>query len=298
MDAMSRITDLGADDQNKNDHFTVDRLSAAQLYLELLKNRLLRWGESSEVAFHSNSAGVRRLVKRGLSRVIEGLGGEVVKRRAFDAHAREQGLDWPAAAETMIGRKRLDNLQYCIETVIRDRVPGDLIETGVWRGGASIFMRAVLAAHQDTGRTVWLADSFQGLPAPNLEAYPGDKTAQWHLAKDLAVSLADVKANFERYGLLDQQVRFLEGWFKDTLPGAPIDRLALLRLDGDMYESTIDALNSLYGKLSVGGFVVVDDFNLPEDTCRRAVHDFRRTHDITDPIELIDTMGAFWRRRQ
>jgi len=72
----------------------------------------------------------------------------------------------------------------------------------------------------------------------------------------LAVSLERVQDNFRRYGLLDRQVRFLKGWFRDTLPAAPIERLAILRLDGDLYESTIQALGALHGKVSAGGVVM------------------------------------------
>jgi O-methyltransferase len=90
-----------------------------------------------------------------------------------------------------------------------------------------------------------------------------------HKARELAVSLEQVKANFDRYGLLDDQVRFLKGWFRDTLPVAPIERLAVLRLDGDMYESPMDTLVNLYPKLSEGGYVIVDDYGaIP--ACRQA----------------------------
>ena len=173
-------------------------------------------------------------------------------------------------------------------TVLKEDVPGDLVETGVWRGGASIFMRAVLAAYQDTTRKVWCADSFRGLPTPDVGSYPADKIAQWHTRPELAISLEVVKKNFARYGMLDTQVEFLEGWFKDTLPNAPIGRCAVIRLDGDMYESTMDALNCLYGKLSPGGFLIVDDYGIPEDTCRRAIHDFRQAHGIRESIVDID----------
>ena len=76
----------------------------------------------------------------------------------------------------------------------------------------------------------------------------------------LAVPEEEVKANFRRYGLLDDQVRFLPGWFKDTLQDAPIDRIAVLRLDGDLYESTIQALDALYPRVSPGGFCIIDDY--------------------------------------
>jgi hypothetical protein len=190
--------------------------------------------------------------------------------------------------------KRLDNLQACVEEVIKNRVPGDLIETGVWRGGATIFMRAILKAYGITDRNVWVADSFQGLPLPDAEKYPADTGDIHHKATFLQVSLEQVKANFEKYSLLDEQVRFLKGWFKDTLPDAPIEQLAVMRLDGDMYESTMDALSLLYPKLSVNGYVIIDDYIL--EGCRRAVQDFRAARGITDEIKDIDGTGVYWQR--
>jgi O-methyltransferase len=208
---------------------------------------------------------------------------------------RDQGLGWPSRAHTFLSIERLNNIQHCVETVIRDEIRGDLIETGVWRGGACILMRAILKARNDNTRTVWLADSFEGLPPPNASAYPADVGDKHYLWSDqFAVSRAEVEENFRRYGLLDQQVQFLEGWFKDTLPKAPIKELAVMRLDGDMYGSTIRALESLYDRLLPGGFVIIDDYYL--EPCAKAVHDFRSARDIVDSIEDIDGRGAFWRR--
>jgi hypothetical protein len=205
------------------------------------------------------------------------------------------GQDWPSVAHTMVGLKRLDNLQECLQTVIRENVPGDVIETGVWRGGASIFMRAVLNAHDEFERSVWVADSFQGMPKVDEGGHPFDREMELHQYNDvLAVSLTEVQRNFERYGLLDAQVRFLPGWFKETLPAAPIDRLAVLRLDGDLYESTMIALENLYPKLSPGGFVIVDDYLIP--ACSDAVHAFRDARGIVDPVLAIDGTASFWRK--
>ncbi len=194
---------------------------------------------------------------------------------------------------TMMGRKRLDNLELCVERILADEVPGDLIETGVWRGGATIFMRGLLAAHGVTDRIVWVADSFAGFPPPRL---PQDAALDYSVARsDEAISVEAVQTLFERYDLLDDQVRFLKGWFRDTLPGAPIERLALLRLDGDLYESTMDALGPLYPKLSPRGYVIVDDyFSCPP--CAEAVRDFRRQHDVTDEILPIDGQSVYWRK--
>jgi len=137
----------------------------------------------------------------------------IVAPANVDPQTRAEGRDWPDSAETMIGHKRLDNIQYCVTSVIADKVPGDLVEAGVWRGGGAILMRAVLAAHGISDRSVWLADSFQGLPAPDGEMYPGDEGLDFTQFPELAVGVEQVKANFARYGLLDEQVRFLVGWF-------------------------------------------------------------------------------------
>ena len=216
--------------------------------------------------------------------------------RPMDPAERADGRDWPTEAETMVGRARLDNLQDCITEVVRGRIEGDLVETGVWRGGASILMRAVLKAYGDRSRSVWLADSFEGLPRPAPSDYPPDKDDQhWTMARYLAVPRDLVEGNFRRYGLLDEQVKFLPGWFRDTLPTAPIERIAVLRLDGDMYESTMLALSALYPKVSEGGFLIVDDYGaLPN--CRLAVEDFRTAQGITDPIVTVDWTGAYWRK--
>lgn len=206
---------------------------------------------------------------------------------------RSIGRDLPSQAHSMIGQARMKNLRAQTERVIAECIPGDFIETGVWRGGACIYMRAILEAYGVSDRTVWLADSFAGLPPPDAEKYPSDKGDKHHKNTRLAISRAEVEDNFRLYGLLDDQVRFLEGWFRDTLPTAPIDQLAILRLDGDMYESTWDALTALYDRLSPGGTVIVDDYgSVP--ACSVAVHDFLSERGETVEIIRIDKAGSYW----
>lgn len=208
----------------------------------------------------------------------------------------ESGGTWPKHAMTMVGRARLDNVRACVERVVADDIPGDVIETGVWRGGAAIYMRAVLRALGVTDRKMWAADSFEGLPAPDPEKYPIDAAAfAWHEHNNyLGVSLEQVKANFDSLRLLDDQVVFLKGLFKDTLPSLTSERWSVIRLDGDLYESTIQALDALYPNLSRGGWAIIDDYGIPE--CEAAVTDYRREHGITDPIEVIDADSVFWQR--
>ena len=218
-----------------------------------------------------------------------------VEGAAVSRERKYYGYIWPSRAHTMVGIPRLENVQTCIETVLRASVPGDLIETGVWRGGASIFMRGVLKAYGVSDRVLWVADSFEGLPPVNTDKYPQEQDLGLDRARDLAVSLETVRENFSRYGLLDDQVRFLKGWFRDTLPTAPIEKLAVMRLDGDLYESTMDALVNLYPKLSVGGYVIIDDYNAVP-ACNVAVTDFRSERGITAELVPIEGVGAFWRK--
>ncbi len=201
----------------------------------------------------------------------------------------------PFAGETMIGLKRLDNVRACVEKVLEDGVAGDIIETGVWRGGCAIFMRGILAAHGVKDRNVWLADSFAGLPEPDLRKYPLDSFSDLHNQVGLAVSQRQVEDNFRRYGLLDDQVRFLKGWFKDTLPTLTGHSWSVIRLDGDLYQSTIEALENLYPGLSPGGFCIIDDYGSYE-ACKQAVADYRAAHGIDEEVLDIDGSGAFWRR--
>jgi O-methyltransferase len=272
----------------------------ADLYLGLLKGCLTRSLFLDEEYSEVRLGGWRACVWEAYKRTKRRSDWHIVAPANVDPRTRAEGLDWPTRAETMIGHRRLDNIQYCVTSVLADEVPGDLIEAGVWRGGAAILMRAVLAAHGISDRSVWLADSFQGLPAPNAEMYPGDKGLDLTPYPELAVGVEQVKANFARYGLLDEKVRFLVGWFKDTLPVAPIDKVAVARLDGDLYESTIDSITALYPKLSVGGYLIVDDYNDPglSSACKQAIDDYRAAQGITERIEEVDTTGVHWRRER
>ena len=214
----------------------------------------------------------------------------LVRARSFDPATRATGGDWPCFGYTMVGRARLNNLEQCVREVIEQQIPGDFIETGVWRGGSVIFMRAMLQICGITDRIVWAADSFDGMPVPQNASDGWDMS---HIEL-LRVSLPQVKQNIARFGLLDEQIRFLKGWFSETLPTAPIKKLAILRLDGDLYHSTMDSLMNLYDKLSPGGYVIVDDY-YSWPGCRRAVDEFLANRRLQPDIQQIDHTCAYWK---
>ena len=265
-------------------------------YLDLLKKCLTRSVfDEAFVPLQPTAGTARRILSGAVQGALARFGLELVERVAAAGEGRDTGGAWPVSAETMIGRARLDHLEVCIASVLADRIPGDLLEAGVWRGGATIFMRGALEAYGDPSRNVWVADSFAGLPRPNAVRYPADAKDRLHAHPYLAVPLEEVKKNFARYGLLDERVRFLPGFFRDSLPNAPVERLAVLRIDADMYESTFVALEHLYPRLSAGGFVVVDDYGILP-ACRAAVEDYRSREDVREPVEAIDASAVFWRR--
>jgi O-methyltransferase len=274
---------------------------ASSLYLDLVKRSLTgALAEDNDNILGGVRSKGSGTFKRRVANMVGDLAArakvEIAYKKPYDHSLREIGRDWPARAESMIGLKRMDNIQHCVQTVLKDHVPGDLLEAGVWRGGACIFMKANLMAGGDTTRTVWLADSFQGLPKPDVSQFPADSGDVLHTWGGLSVGADQVRHNFERYGVFDDRVKFLVGWFKDTLPSAPIEALSVMRLDGDMYESTWQAIEALYPKLSPGGFCIIDDFGSHGSQAGQAVHDYRKAHNITETIEDIDGYGAFWRR--
>jgi len=219
----------------------------------------------------------------------------LARKTIFDAEKRSVGLDHPPFADTMIGLKRLDNIAYCISEIAKNKIEGDFIETGVWRGGAVILMQALRKVWGMEDKNIWVADSFEGLPIPDHQNYTADRGDDHHTNDFLAVDEHQVQRNFEKYHLWDDHIRVLKGWFKDTLPSAPIEKLSLIRLDGDMYQSTMDGLVHLYPKLAKGGYIIVDDWGAVEG-CRQAVIDFRSLHHITEPMVEIDWAGIYWKK--
>lgn len=219
----------------------------------------------------------------------------VYDERERELSGKPRGGNWPVRAHTMIGTTRMQNVIACVRNVLERGVPGDLIETGVWRGGATIVMRAVLQAYGVTDRSVWVADSFAGIPPPDPARFPDDEGMNFDAFTDLIVPLEEVQRNFASYGLLDDQVKFVKGWFRDTLPSLDVRKLAVMRLDGDLYESTMIALESLYPKLSVGGYCIIDDYGVVP-ACAKAVEDYRARHNIAEKLEAVDWTAVFWEK--
>jgi len=268
--------------------------TSEELYLDLLKRCLTRALFAKRVVRHNidPSRFHLRLLNKVLRAVLGPLHLELMQRKQSglddyieSTHVARTRME---DAETMLGIKQLDQMQACITDVIKRNVPGDVLEAGVWRGGMTIFMRGVLKVMGERQRRVWVVDSFEGLPDPeaSFDSFGWMKGA-------MAVSLDQVRSSFARYGLLDEQVVFLKGFFNDTLQDAGISALSVLRVDADLYESTRDVLNHLYPKLSAGGYAIFDDYQNLKD-CQRAIDEYRLQYRIEDPIVKIDKRAVYW----
>ena len=206
-------------------------------------------------------------------------------------HLRLEGLDWPKDAITMIGLKRMDNLHKMLDYVRENNIEGDLIETGVWKGGATIFMKLYCDIY-GLDKKVFVCDSFEGLPKPSGK-FSQDAGDNHYTFKELAISLEEVQNNFRKFKCLDDKIVFIKGFFKDTLPNnEQIQKLSLLRMDGDMYESTHDVFYSCYDKLVDKGVCIIDDYCLKG--AKDCTTDFRTIRNITDPMTTVDRCGIYW----
>jgi len=201
---------------------------------------------------------------------------------------------WPSHAMSMIGHERMTDLRRACETAVAEEVPGCFVETGIWRGGALAMMAAVVREHFiiHGGRAVVGFDSFAGVPRPYSMA---DAGLNLHAYKHLAVSRDVVEANLKKLGLLDR-VKLVEGWFKDTVPAMKSDvgPIAVLRLDGDLYTSTMEVLTELEPQVSPGGFIIIDDYGIPQ--CARAVEEYRASAGITTPMNDSEGGAKWWRK--
>lgn len=269
-------------------------------YLETLKRMLCRYdlegdGTWAPIGFFG---GVRKR-DRLLIRVIDGISELLLPKEIrlakfypyFQEH-RYSGKDWPYHAETMVGLSRLNQMHRALESIEDEGIPGHVLEAGVWRGGVGIFSAAFLSLRAENTRKVYLADSFSGLPKPS-EQFEQDRSDIHHTIGYLSASEAEVRANFGRYLVPLEGVEFVSGYFQDTMPTLDVDQLAILRLDGDMYESTAVVLANLYDRVSPGGFVIVDDWTLP---ARKAVEDFLSTRAEHPTVVDIDGSSVYFRK--
>jgi O-methyltransferase len=199
----------------------------------------------------------------------------------YDAESKE--IIRSVREYTMTGNAKLFALIQAVRYVVRHDIPGDFVECGVWRGGSTQAAARTLIASGDTGRDLYLFDTFEGMPPPSdvdvrhdgrsaeelmAAAESPEKSMVWAMA-----SLEDVRDGMAKVPYPADKVHFIEGKVEDTIPAGAPERISILRLDTDWYESTRHELEHLYSRLSPGGVLILDDYGYWEGA-RRAVDEF------------------------
>jgi O-methyltransferase len=293
---VQRLWELGFLDLQQED----GGLSAMRRrYLQLLKKALVNLiYPEHELRLRYLEAAPPASDRLGLQRALRDLRYADAASFAELVACKQDGQNFRGAvtrdAHTMVGLRRLENIEWCAAQIFAAGIEGDFMEAGVCQGGASIFMRGLQVAYAQEHRRMWVADSFEGLPAPHSEVDAGldftEERMPW-----LAASLTSVQDNFRTYDLLSDQVRFVKGWFSESLVAAGVEKIVLLRVDADLYESTRDVLLALYDRVMPGGFIIVDDYHAFR-ACRTAVDEFRAGRGIVDPLRRVDWTATYWQK--
>jgi O-methyltransferase len=197
---------------------------------------------------------------------------------------------------TMLSKERFRNAFNLARIVDIRKIPGAIVECGVWKGGCSSSM---LLAVQQTGsdRALWAFDSFEGLPRPGEKdgACAFEKSDEWG-GKGCEATEADFRETlFKIAGLKDKNVHIRKGWFKDTLPPAihEVGPISILRLDGDWYESVLIGLECFYDLVVPGGYILIDDYGYWEGA-QKATDEFRARFGIRSPLITTDHDERYW----
>jgi len=206
----------------------------------------------------------------------------------FDDELRLFGNDWPPFGYTMVGSTRLENFRAAIDEVNRNAIPGHIIELGVWRGGSMVMAAAVMAESKRMKRDLFLFDIF------------GDIAGYGTSTSFLAVPEEEVRKAFDSFDLSGPHLHFVKGLFKDTLPAwkdKQDQQIAVLRIDGNFYDSYQDALYYLYEKVPIGGIVIFDDV-MSHPSVMRAWTDFKKEQGLVENINRIDKHSAWFRKEK
>jgi hypothetical protein len=193
---------------------------------------------------------------------------------------------------SMCGKNEINQVKKLLTNIINNNISGCLIEMGIWRGGMSIWMQAILK-YYNSKRDIYLFDTFGTFPEPNhkKDIYLYNITK---LLFENPASVNDVINNFKKMNLLDNNIKFIVGKFKNTIPNKPINNIALLRCDADHYDSTKIILEHYYWKINKGGYIIIDDYNNIHVACKNAVDEFRTKYNITNKIMDIYLDSVYW----
>jgi len=201
---------------------------------------------------------------------------------------------------TMTSIERMYTLFESIKYTFKNQLPGDFVECGVWKGGSSLLIALMLKKYEAFDRKLYMYDTFEGMSEPTEEdrAVSGESAEQLLKEQDKSVqesvwcysTIDEVRANLTLSGFPLENMHFVKGKVEDTLPEIKPNKIALLRLDTDWYESTKIELELLYDRLAHNGILIIDDFGHWEGA-KKAVIEYFYKRNVNPFINRIDYTG-------
>jgi len=239
---------------------------------------------------------LRPYIRKTLAR----FGFDISREDSFLLEPEFQKIFSRCRAFSMASRERLYAVFQAVQYINANHIPGDLVECGVWRGGASMVAALSQMSQGDTSRRIWLYDTFAGMTSPTAKdvhrwegrnarhtwaRFERDEHNHWCHA-----NLDEVKQNLFSTGYPGDRIEFVQGDVNETLASGGPDRIAVLRLDTDWYDSTKIELERLYPRLPIGGVLIVDDYGV-WNGARQAVDEYFEKEDVKILLQRTDYTG-------
>jgi hypothetical protein len=240
---------------------------------------------------------MKKLIRKALKTVYNGLGDN-------DLHSdfeKDHNDIWNATAPyTMTSKERIFGLIEAVKYISKNNVKGDIVECGVWKGGSMLAAAKTLIANSDTDRRLFLYDTFEGMPAPTehdidvrdtsaesqmVKMTKSDGGSEWCYS-----TLSEVTGVINISDYPKEKVNYIVGKVEDTIPANIPEKIALLRLDTDWYESTKHELIHLFPRLEKGGVLIIDDYGFWKGA-RKAVDEYFSENNIQILLNRMDNTG-------
>ncbi|MCB9361262.1 MAG: class I SAM-dependent methyltransferase [Flavobacteriales bacterium] len=192
-----------------------------------------------------------------------------------------------------------DELSLMIDDITMNNIKGDIIEAGVWKGATAIYIKYLLNKTK-SDRNLWLFDFFdeKKIDVSRIKHEKDIKALDYFLNMEGVVypSFSSVLRSFREYNLLDQHVKFIQGDIFKTYTNCDAEKIAILRLDMDFYEPTLFALECFYERVTEGGYIIIDDYNVEQFNCKEAVDKFREDNNINNKMYYVGDFVAYWKK--
>jgi len=220
-----------------------------------------------------------------------------IQKNYSDIQIDERKIIEEVAIYTLTNPERIVSLIRAIKHIETNNITGDIVECGVWKGGSIMAALKTLRNLKSFDRNIYLYDTFEGMSEPTEidKSFRGESASDAFLKRDefwnrieCFSTLQEVKENIYKIDYPTENIHFVKGKVEDTIPDLKIpEKIAILRLDTDWYESTLHEMEYLFPKLVKGGIIIIDDYGHWKG-CKKAVDEYLKNNNIELFLNRID----------